>query len=143
MAHVLDAFALLAMALDEPAADEVEAVVRRGDGRVAAVNLAEALDQLGRVHGHDDELLDSTFAPFLAEAVEVAPIDEALAWRGAVLRRRHYRRRTSELSLADCFALGLAGPADTLVTADPQLLRAARAEGIAVRALPDARGRRP
>jgi PIN domain nuclease of toxin-antitoxin system len=143
MAHVLDAFALLAMALDEPAADEVEAVIRRGDGRVASVNLAETLDQLGRVHGHSQESLEAVFGPFLAEAVEVVGAGERLAWRAAALRRRHYRRRASELSLADCFALALPEGDDTIVTADSALLRAARAEGIAVRALPDARGRRP
>ena len=34
MAVVLDAFALLALTLDEPAAEEVETMLRRGDCRI-------------------------------------------------------------------------------------------------------------
>lgn len=143
MAAVLDAFALIALALDEPAAAEVEATVRRGDCSVSAVNLAEAIDQLGRVHGRSVDELRGAFAPVLGEAISVVAADEAVAWRAAELRRRHYRRRQSELSLADCVALSTACPSDRLATSDPPLARAARAEGIDVLALPDTAGRRP
>ena len=143
MAVVLDAFALVALALDEPAASEVESLLRRGDACVSAVNLAEAIDQLGRVHGRPVVELQAAFDPVLDDAVTVLPTDRASAWRVAELRRRHYRRRGSELSLADCCALAAAGAQDTLATADPPLARAARAEGVAVAALPDSAGRRP
>jgi hypothetical protein len=46
-----DAFALLAPLGEEPAADNVEALLRRGDAAITAVNLAEALDVLQRVQG--------------------------------------------------------------------------------------------
>jgi len=73
----------------------------------------------------------------------VVSVDERLAWRAAELRRRHYARRTSELSLADCVALAAVGSADSLATADAPLARAAQAEALEVVALPDSRGRRP
>jgi PIN domain nuclease of toxin-antitoxin system len=140
---VLDAFALVALALDEPAAAEVEATVRRGDCSVSAVNLAEALDQLGRVHGRTLEELRAAFAPVLGEVIAVVAADETVAWQAAELRRRHYRRRQSELSLADCMALAIVHRDDRLLTADPALALAARAEAIDVLALPDTTGRRP
>jgi PIN domain nuclease of toxin-antitoxin system len=142
MAVVLDAFALIALALDEPAAPEVEAILRGGSCNVSAVNLAEALDQLGRVHGRPMPELEAAFGPVLDEALTVAAADGAIAWRAAELRRRHYRRRQSELSLADCIALATARPGDQLATADRPLARAARAEEIDVVALPDSTGRR-
>lgn len=143
MAVVLDAFALVALALDEPAAGEVETLLRRGDARVSAVNFAEAIDQLGRVHGRDGGELRAAFEPVVGEAFTIDPVDGASAWQAAQLRRRHYRRRSSELSLADSFALAAAITAGTLATADPPLARAARAEHVAVEALPDSSGRRP
>jgi PIN domain nuclease of toxin-antitoxin system len=143
MAFVLDAFALVALALDEPAAPEVEMSLRRGDSKVSAVNLAEAIDQLGRVHGHGTDQLRAAFEPVLGEVLEVVDVDGTLGWRAAELRRRHYRRRASELSLADCIALATTGHGDTLATADAPLARAARAESVEILALPDATGRRP
>jgi PIN domain nuclease of toxin-antitoxin system len=140
---VLDAFALVALTLDEPAAAEVEAILRRGDCVVSAVNLAEALDQLGRVHGRTADELRAAFGPVLDEVLAVVAPDEAVAWRAAELRRRHYRRRASELSLADCVALASTRSTDELATADRPLARAARAEGIGLLALPDTAGRRP
>jgi PIN domain nuclease of toxin-antitoxin system len=143
MATLLDAFALVALALDEPAASEVESLLRRGDARVSAINLAEAIDQLGRVHDHGSDELTAAFQPVVGEVVDVVPVDQGIAWRAAELRRLHYRRRTSELSLADCVALASVGARASLATADPPLARAARAEGIEVVALPSPSGRRP
>jgi uncharacterized protein with PIN domain len=143
VACVLDAFAIVALALDEPAAPEVETLLRRGDAKLSAVNLAEAVDQLGRVHNRAADELRAAFEPVLREALDVVDADEAVAWRAAELRRRHYRRRRSELSLADCIVLAVATDDNSLATADPPLARAARAEGIEVVALPDSKGRRP
>lgn len=143
MAVVLDAFALLALTLDEPAAEEVETLLRRGSCRISSVNMAEALDQLGRIHKHPVEELRAAFDPIVSEVLDVVAVDVDTAWRAAELRRRHYRRRGSQLSLADCFAAATVRSEDALVTADPPLTRAAKAEGIEVLALPDSRGRRP
>lgn len=143
MRSVLDAFVLVALALDEPAAAEVEAVIRRGDCVVAAVNLSEAVDQLARVHRREVDEVRAAFAAVLDDATGVVATDESAAWRATELRSRHYRRRRSELSLADCVALATLRPGDRFVTADPALARAARGEEIEVLALPDTSGRRP
>jgi PIN domain nuclease of toxin-antitoxin system len=46
---LLDAFALIALLTDEPAAETVEVLLRRGDAAMTVVNLAEALDVLRRI----------------------------------------------------------------------------------------------
>ena len=138
---MLDAFALVGMALDEPAADEVERLIRRGTAAVTALNLAEALDQLARVHGHDLEELQQRFGPVLGEPVAILDVDESLALRAAALRGRHYNRRTNPLSLADCVALAAVGAEDSLATADRGLARVAAAEGLDVVALAPSRRR--
>ena len=81
----------------------------------------------------------------LVEAgVGIIPVDESLAGRAGELRARHYRRSVSDVSLADCTALATSlSLATPLATSDPALAQAARAEGCAVVALPDARGVRP
>ena len=143
MTDILDAFALVALMLDEPAAPEVEALLRRGDTLMTTTNLGEALDQLHRVHGAALEGLRAQLTPVIGEAVGLVEPSEALTWRAVELRARHYRRRVSELSLADCVALAAAGPGDRLATADPPLAEAAVAEGIELVALPSAAGKPP
>ena len=46
-------------------------------------------------------------------------------------------------SLADCFVIAVAEPGDTVATSDRAVALVARAEGLDVLALPNARGRRP
>lgn len=133
----------MALAREEPAAAEVEIILRRGGSRVSAVNLAEAVDQLGRVHGHSPHQLREVFEPLFAGTVEVMDVTESSAWHAADFRRAHCRRRISELSLADCFVLAAAQAGDVIVTADPPLARAAETEGLEVVGVPDSRGRRP
>jgi PIN domain nuclease of toxin-antitoxin system len=139
---LLDAFALIALLRDEPAADEVEAILRRGDAALTAINLAEVLDVLQRVDNIDPRNLDAVLGPLVAENVTLHAVDERLAHGAAALRARHYHRTRCPVSLADCVLLAAADQ-QTLVTADEPLARAARTEGIEVLALPDSRGRRP
>ena len=136
MTQFLDAYALIAFAADEPAADEVEIVLRRGSAAVTAVNLAEAIDVLARRHGQSQDRLHATLDPLLDGTVLVHPVSQQQAWRAAELRSRHYHRRSSPLSLADCMLLAAAGPEDSLVTADIPIAVAAGAESITVIALP-------
>jgi len=142
MAAVLDAFALLALALGEPASDRVEAAIQRGDGRMSAVNLAETADQLVRGRGHPQEAVERVLGDVVGELVEAVALDVATAWRATELRARHYHGRRSPLSLADCAALALTLDTEdgVLATADRPLLRAAEAEGAKVLALPDSSG---
>lgn len=143
MTDVLDAFALVALMLDEPAAAEVEALLRRGDAAMTTTNLGEAMDQLHRVHGVALEELRTQLTPVIGEAVQIVEPSEALIWRAVELRARHYRRRKSELSLADCVALAAAKRGDRLATADPPLARATVAEGIELVSLASAAGKLP
>jgi predicted nucleic acid-binding protein len=140
---LLDAFALIALLRDEPAADEVETILRRGVAAMSAVNLAEALDVLQRVDGIGRARLDELTGPLLRESVALWVVEERTARDGAEVRARHYHRTRAPLSLADCLLVAAARRADAAVaTADRPLAGAARAEDVEVLALPDARGRR-
>jgi predicted nucleic acid-binding protein len=140
---LLDAYALIALAADEPAATEVEHLLRQGGSAVTSVNLAEAIDVTQRLRGLPAEDVRGALEPLMGETVRVLSQGEDDAWRAAYLRLRHYERRTSALSLADCFLLAAARPDDSIATSDPALVAAARAEGIGVRALADSSGRAP
>jgi predicted nucleic acid-binding protein len=128
----LDAFALIALLADEPAADQVEALLRRGEAAITAINLAEALDVLQRVQGIAPERLRTLTVPLLQGSVELLPVDETLARGAGELRARHYHRSRSPLSLADCVLLAAAQAVGAIATADEPLIRAARAECIRV-----------
>ena len=143
MSVVLDAQALVALTLDEPGAGEVESILRRGDVKVTAVNLAETIDVLGRVAKLDGARIRATFVPLLETAIGTVEVDQAMAWQAADLRRRHYHARRSPLSLADCVCLAAAARESAIATADGALARAGRAEKIEVIALRDASGKRP
>jgi predicted nucleic acid-binding protein len=141
---LLDAYALVAFLGGEPAAHDVRPLFGRDDTAITAVNLAEALDVLVRVRRHHPDDIDAALAPLLATLLRVVPVGEPEARLASALRVRHYHRRTSPLSLADCLVLagGVSGPA-SIATSDPPLAAAARKEGVRVIALRDSTGRRP
>jgi predicted nucleic acid-binding protein len=141
----LDAYGLVALVVDGPAADEVQALLRSGDARVVAINLAEAVDVATRVHGASGEALRSAIEPLLlSRSLVTAVSDEQQAWVAGDLRARHYDRRTQALSLADCFLLAHAlADGAAIATADPAVANVARSEGVELVALPDSSGRRP
>jgi uncharacterized protein with PIN domain len=140
---LLDAYAIVALVADEPAADDVEALLRRGGAAITTVNLAEAVDVARRVHGLPEADVRDAVEPLLSEVIATIEPAETAAWRAADLRNRYYERRTRPLSLADCFLIAAAGHADTIATADPPVAQVARAERLGVVALPDTAGRRP
>jgi ribonuclease VapC len=133
---LLDAFALIALLADEPAADEVEALLRSGEAAITAVNLAEALDVLQRVQGIPSERLQAVTTPLVGERMKLLPIDERIARDAADIRARRYHRTRAPVSLADCILLAATGESDALATADGPLIRVAEAENVKVRALP-------
>ncbi len=135
MSVLLDAFALIALLADEPAAEQVEALLRRGEAAITAVNLAEALDVLQRVQGISRERLQAITTPLVGEAITLLAIDERIARDAADIRARRYHRTRAPLSLADCILLAATRESDALATADRPLIRAAEAEGVQVRAL--------
>jgi PIN domain nuclease of toxin-antitoxin system len=133
---LLDAYALIALLAEEPAADQVEALLRRGDAAITAVNLAEALDVLQRVEGIPRERLESVTMPLVSERIALVMIDERIARDAADIRARRYHRTRAPLSLADCILLAATGDSDSLATADGPLIRVAAAENVRVHALP-------
>ena len=141
---LLDAYALVAFLAGERAAAEVGSLLRAGDVAIPAPNLAETLDVLQRVRGHSRSAVDGALEPLLATVLRVIPADESEARLTATLRVKHYDKKTSPLSLADCFLLAIAKAARaSLATSDPPLAAAARTEDVTCKALPDSRGRRP
>ena len=140
---LLDAFAVLALALDEPAAAEIEEIVRSGAVAVTATNYFEATDRLVRRSGWLPNETSERFGLLFDDPADVVPVDAAVAWRGALLRARYYHRVRCAISLADSVLLASAGPDDRIATADPAIAAVARAEGIGLIPLPDSSGRRP
>jgi uncharacterized protein with PIN domain len=140
----LDAYAVVALMTRAPAAGEVEALLRTRNCAVVVANLAESIDVAHRVHGYAFPDARRSLDPLLVDVVEAVQSSQAHAWLAAELRSLHYERRSSALSLADCFLLAHAlADGDAIVTADPPVAAAARAEGVDVVGLPDSRGRRP
>lgn len=139
----LDAQALVAFMVGEPAADEVEAILARGDARIASINLAETIDIALRVHGVPRARLVAEMTALNRSALEVVDCDEARAARAGELRARHYRRRDCPVSTADCVLVASTAPGDAIATSDGPVLEVARAEGVAVIPLPDSQGKRP
>lgn len=142
---LLDAYALVALAADEPAAAEVENILREGEARVVIINLAEAVDIAQRVHRLSSAEVRAALEPLLlSQVLSAAVSDEPQAWLAAELRIQHYDRRSAPLSMADCFLIAHALTDDrAIATADPPLADAARGAGIDVIALPDSAGERP
>lgn len=140
---LLDAYAVLALALNEEAAGEIEETVRSSPVAVTATNYFEATDRLIRRSGWSPNETSERFALLFDTLVDVVPVDAAVAWRGALLRARYYHRTTCSVSLADCVLLASAGKGDSIVTADPAVAAVARAEGIGLVPLPDSTGQRP
>lgn len=140
---LLDAYALLALARREEAGDEVEALMRSEPIGMATANLFEASERLMRLYGWSPNDTSEQLGQLVGRHIRVVALDEGIAWRGAVMRARHYRRKTCELSLADCVLLASTGPDDSVATSDPAVAAVARAEEIGLVPLPDSAGQRP
>ena len=132
MSVLLDAFALIALLAGEPAADGVEAILRRGEAAITAINLAEVLDVLERVEGIPADRLDALTGPLIEESMTLIPVDERLARRAAALRALYYHRTRAPVSLADCVLIAAAASMDALATADRAVIGIARTEDISV-----------
>ena len=136
---VLDAFAVIALLKAEPAGAQVQGLIEAGGCSLTTLGVAEVVDHLVRLVGASDEdaVLD------VAQLGLDAPIelDEGAAIQAALLRARHYNRKTRQVSLADCVAASAARTGLTAVaTSDPHLLDLCDDERIAVIPLPDSSG---
>lgn len=142
---LLDAYALVALVADEPAAAEVEDLLRAGEAGLLAVNLTEAVDVCGRVHRVEPDETRAVLEPlFLSRVLSLRLSGAGDAWLAAELRIRHYDRRRSPLSVADCLLLAHAlREGDGIATADPHVAECARGSDIALVPLPGSTGARP
>lgn len=141
---LLDAFALIAFLRGERSAALVGELLRGGDCWLGAVQLAETLDVTVRVLGHDRESVERAVDPLLATTLGLLDVGEPEARDAARVRAAHYRKGTTELSMADCLVIAAAVHRScTIATSDEPLARAARLEGIGVQGLPDSSGRLP
>ena len=143
---VLDAHAIVALLTAEPAAAEVETILRNRGARsvISAANLAEVIDVLVRLKGRTIDEVNEKVDWLVAGGLEVMPVDDAIGREAGRLHAVWYDRAKRPLSLADCVALATANAlGDSIATADPPLAETARAEAREVVALPDAAGRRP
>jgi uncharacterized protein with PIN domain len=138
---VLDAYPLVALLADEPAAPEVASLIARNGATVVAPNLAEAADLLGRIHGIPVQRTRSAVEALdIPGGLRIRDVDARAAWRAAELRVSHYDSKHCPVSLADCLLLAMTRPEERLATADPHLLAVAEVEAIRWTALPDSRG---
>jgi uncharacterized protein with PIN domain len=140
----LDAGPVVSLLVGDAVADEVASALGPAEAlRISVVNAAEVLDVIRRVHGvsRDDAL--EVVDRFLDEVARPVPATREQALRAADIRARHYHRRDRDVSLADCFAIAAAEPGDTVATSDRGVAEVARAEGLDVLALPNARGQKP
>lgn len=141
MVIILDASAVLAWLMAEPAAPQVRRLIRGSEeATLTLLGVAEVLDRLVRRAG-----LSERNAMRNLERLELADppvLDATLATSAGLLRARYYQRRTRSLSLADCVAAETARRhGASLATADRPLLNMCSDEGIAAIALPDSGGR--
>jgi PIN domain nuclease of toxin-antitoxin system len=138
---VLDAYAVIALLRDEPAAPRVLNLLHgKDDVRLTVLGVLEVVDHLVRLGGatEDDAALDVAQLGL----ADPPPLEADLALRAGLLRARHYNRRTRAISLADAVAVETARTHEASVaSADPHLLDTCLEEDIGVIPLPDTKGR--
>jgi PIN domain nuclease of toxin-antitoxin system len=127
---VLDAYALIALLLDEPAAEEVAQVLRSGEAAVTSVNYGEVLDRLVRARRIPEPRVRAALEPLLDGSLRRIDVGFALVESAVRLRAEHYHRERMPLSLADCICIAAAGADGKVATADAAMLAVAGAEGV-------------
>ncbi len=140
---LLDAYPLVALLADEPAAVPVGELIAEGAAAVPAPNLAEAVDVLSRLHGIATDRVRAAIESLQESTdLKVRGVDQRSAWRASELRIAHYHRMGCPISIADCLLLAAADHDDRVATSDPHVLAVASAEGIGWIDLPDSAGER-
>lgn len=136
---ILDAFAVVALLKGEPAAEAVRGIIESGGCALTTLGVAEIVDHLVRVVGVTDE--DAVLDVAQLDLDPPIGLDDVTATMAALLRARHYNRKSRAVSLADCIVAQVARSTNSAVaTSDPHLLDLCEEEGIALIALPDSRG---
>jgi PIN domain nuclease of toxin-antitoxin system len=138
---LIDASALIALLGAEPAAGEVQEMLRSG-AAMTTLNLAETIDRLKRRYDLEIERTRPLIEGLLAKSLTLLPLELAQAWRAGEIRAAHYHRSRCPISLADAVLVASAPAGGCIASSDGPLLSVAASEGIATVALPDSQGRR-
>jgi len=138
---LIDASALIALLGAEPAAGEVQEMLRRG-AAMTTLNLAEAIDRLKRRYDLEIQRTRPVIEGLLAKSLMLLPLEPAQAWRAGEIRAAHYHRSRCPISLADAVLVASAPAGGRIASSDGPLLTVAASEGIATAPLPDSKGRR-
>lgn len=133
---LLDAYALIALILGEPAMERVVGILREGRAAITATNIAEVFDVSVRRHGLSRPRVADVVEPLFEGPLTPIPVDVALAHRAAEIRVEHYHRSICPLSLADVVLIAAARPGDRIATADPDVLATAATLGVETIELP-------
>ena len=140
---VLDAYAVIAYLRGERCAPEVATLLKSAT-TISGINAAEVVDQLVRAYGHDADDVHADVAMLTRAGMQIEPVTSTTALLAGELRSRHYHREHCAISLADCVAAATAlDKQSPLATSDPALAKVVRAEGGALHALPDSKGKKP
>jgi PIN domain nuclease of toxin-antitoxin system len=138
---LIDASALIALLGAEPAAGEVQEILRSG-ATMTTLNLAEAIDRLKRRYDIEIEQTRPVIEGLLSKSLELLPLGAAQAWRAGEIRAAHYHRSRCPISLADAVLVASTPAGGRIASSDGLLLRVAASEGIPTAALQDSKGRR-
>ncbi len=136
MRTLLDANALVAVILGEPAMERVLGLVRAGGTAMVAPNITEVYDIACRREGISTERVGEVVEPLFEGTIEPVSVGPDLARRAAEIRIEHYHRQARPLSLADVTLLAAARPVDRIATSDSDLLAVASKLGIETIELP-------
>jgi predicted nucleic acid-binding protein len=136
---LLDANALVAVILGEPAMKAVLGLLREGNTAMTGPNIAEVYDISVRREGLSAGRVAEVVEPLFGSAIETVAVDSGLARRAAEIRFEHYHRATRALSLADVILLAAAGSEDRVATSDSAVLAVAAELGIKTIELPPSR----
>ena len=127
---VLDAFAVVALLREEPAAELVAGIVR-SPTTLTSVNAAEVVDRLARRYGWDEDDVETDLQLLGIAGMEMIPVTVALGLEAGRLRTRYHDRDDAAISLADCVAAAAALHLERpIATADPALAAVVRAEAV-------------
>jgi len=136
----LDANALVAVILGEPAMEQVLGLVREGSAAMVAANVIEVYDVASRREGISPARVKAVVEPLFEAMIEPVPVGADLAREAAEIRIEHYRRKTRPLSLADVTLLAAARPRDRIASSDTDVLTVAAELGIETVELPPSSG---
>lgn len=140
MSVLLDANALLAVLVAEPAMDRVLAQIRQGNAAMTGANIAEVFDVGIRRKGLSPARMTELVEPLFEGTIACVPVDQGIARSAGLLRGDRYHRSRSRISLADAVLLAAAQPGDEIATSDSGVLAIAAELGIETIELPPSSG---